>query len=206
MENQNDWLRDHDVRCKRTHLALASLTRTLGLAKSSRRRWLCSVNLRSFSSDIDCYHDRKFLMTRSHCAGLLTLCGREFMTAITLFRFQGKRENESACHRHRKSGEGTGWRNGGRRERATRKRRATTSTGGNEFSLAPYRRSFNNHFLPHRHNHNVPAPLFQSQAQNCPEFMLSWFKACKSSSLYWLVEYSSLPQKAVGIRHIPPLS
>jgi len=39
-----------------TCLALASLTRTLGLAKSSRKRWLCSVKRRSFSSDIDCCH------------------------------------------------------------------------------------------------------------------------------------------------------
>jgi hypothetical protein len=53
-----------------------------------------------------------------------------------------------------------------------------------EYSTAPYHRSFNNHFLPHRHNHNVPAPLFQSQAQDCPEFMLSSFRAFKSPSSY----------------------
>ncbi len=39
------------------YLALASLTRTNGRAKSSFNRWLCSVNLRSLSSDIDCCHD-----------------------------------------------------------------------------------------------------------------------------------------------------
>ena len=39
-----------------TYAALASLTRTLGLFKSSRKRWLCSVSLRSFNSDMvdDC--------------------------------------------------------------------------------------------------------------------------------------------------------
>jgi len=35
------------------YLALASLTRTLGLARSSLSRWLCSIKRRSFSSDID---------------------------------------------------------------------------------------------------------------------------------------------------------
>ena len=38
----------------RTHLALASLTFILGLARSSLNRWLCSRRRRSFSSDIDC--------------------------------------------------------------------------------------------------------------------------------------------------------
>lgn len=36
-----------------TYLALASLTRTLGLAKSSRNLWLCSNTRRSRSSDMD---------------------------------------------------------------------------------------------------------------------------------------------------------
>ena len=49
---------------RRTHLALASLTRILGRARSSLSLWLCSVNLLSFSSDIDC------------------LCGREFMVVF----------------------------------------------------------------------------------------------------------------------------
>jgi len=37
-----------------THLALASLTFILGLARSSLNRWLCSRRRRSLSSDIDC--------------------------------------------------------------------------------------------------------------------------------------------------------
>ncbi len=37
----------------RTYLALASLTLTRGRARSSRRRWLCSIRRLSFSSDID---------------------------------------------------------------------------------------------------------------------------------------------------------
>lgn len=44
-----------------THELLASLILILGLFKSSLRRWLCSVSLRSLSSDMDC------------------LCGREDM-------------------------------------------------------------------------------------------------------------------------------
>lgn len=46
-----------------THLELASETRTLGRSKSSRRRWLCSVSLRSFSSDMDCLCGRAFILT-----------------------------------------------------------------------------------------------------------------------------------------------
>ena len=42
-------------------LSAASLTRMRGLARSSLSLWLCSVSLRSLSSDMDC------------------LCGREFM-------------------------------------------------------------------------------------------------------------------------------
>lgn len=37
-----------------THLALASLTLALGRSKSSFSRWLCSVSLRSLSSDMLC--------------------------------------------------------------------------------------------------------------------------------------------------------
>jgi hypothetical protein len=37
-----------------THLRLASLTLTLGRARSSLRRELCSVNLLNLSSAIDC--------------------------------------------------------------------------------------------------------------------------------------------------------
>jgi hypothetical protein len=44
------------------NLALASLTLTRGLAKSSRSRWLCSVRRRSFSSDIDCLCGRVFMV------------------------------------------------------------------------------------------------------------------------------------------------
>jgi len=57
-----------------THLALASLTLTLGLAKSSRNRWLCSVKRRSLSSDMDC------------------LCGREFMVVVVTLFDKGNRE------------------------------------------------------------------------------------------------------------------
>jgi len=46
----------------RIRLALASLTRTLGRARSSLRRWLCSVRRRSFSSDIDCLCGREFIV------------------------------------------------------------------------------------------------------------------------------------------------
>lgn len=49
-----------------THLALASLTRILGRAKSSLNRWLCSVNLLSFSSDIDCLCGREFMVDNVH--------------------------------------------------------------------------------------------------------------------------------------------
>jgi hypothetical protein len=38
-----------------THLLLASETRMRGRPKSSLRRWLCSVSLRSLSSDMDCF-------------------------------------------------------------------------------------------------------------------------------------------------------
>lgn len=48
-----------------THLALASLTFILGLARSSLNRWLCSRRRRSLSSDIDC------------------LCGRFIMAYLT---------------------------------------------------------------------------------------------------------------------------
>lgn len=39
----------------RMRLALASLTRMRGRARSSRRRWLCSSSRRSLSSDMDCF-------------------------------------------------------------------------------------------------------------------------------------------------------
>lgn len=55
---QRDWI---------THLLLASLTRILGRAKSSFKRWLCSINLRSLSSDIDCLALELML---AGCAGL----------------------------------------------------------------------------------------------------------------------------------------
>lgn len=45
-----------------THLALASLTRILGLARSSFSRWLCSVNRLSFNSDMDCLCGREFIL------------------------------------------------------------------------------------------------------------------------------------------------
>lgn len=48
-----------------THLALASLTRIRGLARSSRSRWLCSVRRRSLSSDIDCLCGRPFMFDES---------------------------------------------------------------------------------------------------------------------------------------------
>ena len=47
-----------------THLALASLTRIRGRARSSRSRWLCSVRRRSLSSDIDCLCGRPFMFDR----------------------------------------------------------------------------------------------------------------------------------------------
>jgi hypothetical protein len=73
---------------------------------------------------------------------------------------------------------------GPERERATRKRRATTRAGGIEFSTRAVSIgvSITTFFLTAILDHNVPAPLFQSQAQNCPEFMLSPFRTCKSSS------------------------
>ena len=49
----------------RTYLALASLTRTLGRARSSRNRWLCSTKRRSLSSDIDCLCGRELMLTDS---------------------------------------------------------------------------------------------------------------------------------------------
>lgn len=45
-----------------THLALASLTRILGRARSSLSLWLCSVNRLSFNSDIDCLCGREFIV------------------------------------------------------------------------------------------------------------------------------------------------
>lgn len=42
-------------------LALASLTRTRGRARSSLRRWLCSINLLSLSSDMDCLWGRELI-------------------------------------------------------------------------------------------------------------------------------------------------
>lgn len=39
----------------RMRLCAASETRTRGRARSSRRRWMCSVTRRSLSSDIDCF-------------------------------------------------------------------------------------------------------------------------------------------------------
>lgn len=45
-------------------LALASLTRIRGRARSSLSRWLCSVRRRSLSSDIDCLCGR-FMMKKS---------------------------------------------------------------------------------------------------------------------------------------------
>ena len=50
--------------CEMTHLALASLTRIRGRARSSRSRWLCSVRRRSLSSDIDCLCGRPFMFDR----------------------------------------------------------------------------------------------------------------------------------------------
>lgn len=47
-----------------TYLALASLTRTLGLAKSSRNLWLCSNTRRSRSSDMDWRPARALMMGR----------------------------------------------------------------------------------------------------------------------------------------------
>lgn len=43
-----------EVERKGRYLALASLTLMRGRARSSRRRWLCSVRRRSLSSDMDC--------------------------------------------------------------------------------------------------------------------------------------------------------
>ena len=68
-----------------SYLALASLTRMRGRARSSRRRALCSIRRRSFSSDIDC------------------LCGR-FMVATVSFlwrrnsyRVSGSRQKCDSC-------------------------------------------------------------------------------------------------------------
>ena len=47
---------------KRAHLALASLTLIRGRARSSLKRWLCSVRRRSLSSDIDCLWGREFMV------------------------------------------------------------------------------------------------------------------------------------------------
>lgn len=44
------------------YLALASLTLMRGRARSSRRRWLCSVRRRSLSSDMDCLCGRAFIV------------------------------------------------------------------------------------------------------------------------------------------------
>lgn len=44
-----------------TNLALASLTLTRGRARSSRSRWLCSSNLLSLSSVIDCFGPRELI-------------------------------------------------------------------------------------------------------------------------------------------------
>jgi hypothetical protein len=49
------------IEMNETHLAAASLTRILGLAKSSRRRWLCSSSRRYRSSDIDCLPPRELM-------------------------------------------------------------------------------------------------------------------------------------------------
>lgn len=46
----------------RTYLVLASLTLTRGRARSSRRRWLCSIRRLSFNSDIDCLPPVRELM------------------------------------------------------------------------------------------------------------------------------------------------
>lgn len=46
----------------RIRLALASLTRILGRARSSLNRWLCSVNRLSFNSDMDCLCGREFIV------------------------------------------------------------------------------------------------------------------------------------------------
>lgn len=48
-----------------SYLALASLTRMRGRARSSRRRALCSIRRRSFSSDIDCLCGRFMVATVS---------------------------------------------------------------------------------------------------------------------------------------------
>lgn len=48
-----------------THLALASDTLILGLSRSSLRRSLCSVSLRSLSSDIDCLWCRDEFMFKA---------------------------------------------------------------------------------------------------------------------------------------------
>lgn len=54
-----------------TDLEEASETRTRGRSRSSRRRWLCSVNLRSFNSDMDClaFPSRGTGKSRSDCCG-----------------------------------------------------------------------------------------------------------------------------------------
>lgn len=55
---------EQEARKKRKdgYLALASLTLMRGRARSSRRRWLCSVRRRSLSSDMDCLWGRAFIV------------------------------------------------------------------------------------------------------------------------------------------------
>ena len=53
-QKQHGWRRYPKGQRSWTHLALASLTFILGLARSSLSRWLCSRRRRSLSSDIDC--------------------------------------------------------------------------------------------------------------------------------------------------------
>ena len=49
------------------HLTLASLTLTLGLARSSLNLWLCSVNLLSLSSAMDCLCGREGIISVGAC-------------------------------------------------------------------------------------------------------------------------------------------
>jgi len=48
----------------RIKLALASLIRMRGRERSSRRRWLCSISRRSFSSDMLCFA-RELMVSKS---------------------------------------------------------------------------------------------------------------------------------------------
>src|SRR5690606_18432488 len=66
---------------KSTYLALASLTFTRGLARSSRNRWLCSSSRLSLSSDIDCLPPPRVLMmiqkgVGGRAKGILVVLGR----------------------------------------------------------------------------------------------------------------------------------